>query len=63
MKRRFYWRVFFIKYVITVIVSDEVVKACMAGRLKLITDDRCSSRSSLNDTVSDLVLHINKKRH
>jgi hypothetical protein len=27
MKRSFYWRVFFIKYVITVIVRDEVVKA------------------------------------
>ena len=25
MKRSFYWHVFFIKYVITVIVSDEVV--------------------------------------
>jgi hypothetical protein len=27
MKRSFHWRVFFIKYVITVVVSDEVVKA------------------------------------
>jgi hypothetical protein len=29
---------------------------------KTLIGDRCSSRSSLNDTVSGLVLHINKKR-
>ena len=35
MKRSFYWHVFFIKYVITVIVRDEVVNQGLAGRLKL----------------------------
>jgi hypothetical protein len=35
MKRSIYWHVFFIKYVITVIVRDEVVNKAMAGRLKL----------------------------
>ena len=35
MKRSIYWHAFFIKYVITVIVRDEVVNKGLAERLKL----------------------------
>ena len=41
MKRSFYWHVFFIKYVITVIVRDEVVNNAWLDVNKII-DDRFS---------------------
>ena len=62
MKRSFYWHVFFIKYVITVIQRAKLlIRPGWTSQIKLlnvIVDDRHSSRSSLNDTAAGLVFLI-----